>query len=311
MLTSGGFFIFVALRLFARVVLRQSKNHLASLMLTTTGKSTLMILGPHSKKQKMQFLLLIFLIVFYLPCEAIAASSQERYGRVIIGNFSPNAGMAKVIFDHWLHRARFTCRVCHVDIGFAMERGGTRMKASENMRGSYCGTCHNGKMLTYDGPVFSSCSIPANPNKMELCDSCHSLGKDIQKKYDFTSFSDKMPKSIFGNGIDWVEAERAQLISPKDYVQGVPVRKQAMLSQKDFSLESKTSWMGDIVFSHKKHTMWNGCEGCHPEIFIGVNRGSTKYNMFQIYQGEYCGVCHLKVAFPLQNCPRCHTKPVK
>jgi len=260
---------------------------------------------------RLQIILLISLAVGFPLSASGAVKSYDSYGRVVIGNYSPKSGMAKVVFDHWLHRAQFTCRVCHVDIGFLMEGGGTRMKAADNMKGYYCGACHNGKMQTYEGPIFKACSTPPNPDDVSRCDRCHSFGKNVQKKYDFAKFTAKMPKASLGNGVDWEKAESSGLINPKDNVQGVSIIKPAMPVQKDFSLDTKSSWMGDILFSHKKHSKWNGCELCHPDIFLGVSRGATKYNMMQIYGGEYCGVCHLNVAFPLQDCSRCHLKPVK
>src|SRR5512134_2593603 len=81
-----------------------------------------------------------------------------EYGRVIINNFSEKAGLAPVVFDHWLHRAKYTCRLCHVDIGFAMKAGTTGIKASDNVSGYYCGTCHNGKPGAGGNKVFESCS---------------------------------------------------------------------------------------------------------------------------------------------------------
>jgi len=69
--------------------------------------------------------------------------------------------------------------------------------------------------------------------------------------------------------------------------------------------------MPDIIFSHAKHTVWNGCEGCHPEIFMGVKRGATKYSMVDIFEGKYCGACHVAVAFPTIDCQRCHSRPVQ
>jgi c(7)-type cytochrome triheme protein len=48
-----------------------------------------------------------------------------------------------------------------------------------------------------------------------------------------------------------------------------------------------------------------------PEIFVGVKKGATKYSMVEIFEGKYCGVCHVNVAFPLIDCQRCHTKPVQ
>ena len=49
----------------------------------------------------------------------------SEYGRVTINNFSQQAGLPPVVFDHWVHRSMFTCRLCHVDIGFAMAAGAT------------------------------------------------------------------------------------------------------------------------------------------------------------------------------------------
>ena len=69
--------------------------------------------------------------------------------------------------------------------------------------------------------------------------------------------------------------------------------------------------MNEIIFSHKKHSAWSGCEGCHPEIFSGIQKGLTKYSMREIFEGKFCGQCHLNVAFPMIDCQRCHTKPVQ
>jgi c(7)-type cytochrome triheme protein len=238
-------------------------------------------------------------------------TSPELYGRVVIGRFSPGAGMSKVVFDHWLHRAHFTCRVCHVDIGFAMEGGATGLRAADNAKGYFCGACHNGKLLTYAGPVFKSCSTTPTAEEEKHCRRCHSLGSSARRRHDFATFAAGMPMASLGNRIDWEKAEEAGLITPKDFVQGISVRKGAMPARDDMSLESRGTWMGDIRFSHRKHSRWNGCELCHPDIFLGVKKGASSYTMMEIYGGSYCGVCHLKVAFPLQDCSRCHVKPVR
>ena len=47
--------------------------------------------------------------------------SAENYGMVYLNNYSRKAGVVPVIFDHWLHRAKFTCRICHIDIGKILE----------------------------------------------------------------------------------------------------------------------------------------------------------------------------------------------
>src|SRR5512135_1941964 len=87
-----------------------------------------------------------------------------EYGRVVINNASEKAGLAPVVFDHWLHRSKFTCRLCHVDIGFAMKAGATGIKAVDNMKGFYCGSCHNGKRTFGDNvQVFEACAKTAPP----------------------------------------------------------------------------------------------------------------------------------------------------
>jgi len=232
------------------------------------------------------------------------------YGKVVLNNFSERANMAPVVFDHWLHRSKYTCRLCHVDIAFAMKTGGTGIKAADNMKGYYCGTCHNGRMRDNDKPVFAACakSVAEDPSR---CDRCHSQGRNVKKVYDFYTYTEKFPKERFGNGINWEKAEEDGTIKLVDYLEGVSIKRTSLGVQKDFALGAKVKGMPEIIFSHKKHTVWNGCEVCHPEIFVGVKKGSTKYSMVEIFESKYCGVCHSTVAFPLLDCQRCHTKPVQ
>ena len=235
----------------------------------------------------------------------------ERYGRVIIKKYSAPSGLAPVVFDHWLHRAKYTCRLCHVDIGFAMEAGASRINAAANMKGFYCGACHNDKSIHEKEKIFASCSDSFTHEESARCDRCHSLGKNVKKKYDFETFSKGLPKILFGNELDWEEAEIKGFIKPLDFVEGSSIRRPPLKMDRDVPIESKAAWMPDVLFSHKKHAIWNGCEVCHPEIFPSTKQGAIKYSMFQIWDGEYCGVCHGKVAFPLSDCQRCHTKPVQ
>jgi c(7)-type cytochrome triheme protein len=255
----------------------------------------------------------IALVILVSTGEAHAwnRTSQSEYGRVVIRNHSKQAGLAPVIFDHWIHRSRFTCRLCHVDIGFAMEAGGTNITAATNREGFYCGACHDGKRYFDGRKIFAACSTDLPGEEAERCDRCHALGKKVMSEYIFTDFAQKMPKAAFGNGINWEEAESKGLIKLVDFLQGVSIQRQPLKAQRDFSVEVKASWIGEVIFSHKKHAVWNGCEVCHPEIFPSVQKGTVRYSMFEIAEGQYCGVCHDRVAFPLLECQRCHTKPVQ
>jgi c(7)-type cytochrome triheme protein len=251
-----------------------------------------------------------FFLVSLGDANGMVMPIPHDYGRVIIRNFSGQPGPGAVRFDHWLHRAFYTCRLCHVDIGFAMEANATGINADTNRKGFYCGSCHNGTRVHGVKKIFAACSRSGTAGEESRCLRCHSAGKKEGKEYDYASFTEKLPKRSVGGLIDWEEAEAQGVIQPIDFLPGVSVERPSLTAQKDFSIPS-SGWMSDIIFSHKKHALWNGCEVCHPDIFPSVKKGMLKYTMFQICEGQYCGVCHNHVAFPLNDCQRCHTHPVR
>ncbi len=250
----------------------------------------------------------VVLVIAAMP--AVVAASPDEYGRVVIGSRSRSSGLGPAVFDHWLHRAMYTCRLCHVDLGFAMEAGGTGIKSSDNMKGFYCGACHNGKRAYGDKKIFASCSDKPEEKNEGRCEKCHSTGGNVKRDYEFQRFTGKFPKTPQGRGIDWDRAEEEGIIKPLDVLEGVSVIKRPFPVPKDFTIESRSSWMPQIRFSHKKHSTWSGCELCHPEIFA-VEKGKTGYTMLDISGGAYCGLCHDRVAFPVADCERCHIKTVR
>ena len=235
-----------------------------------------------------------------------------EFGRIVINNNSAKIGLAPVEFDHWRHRDKFTCRVCHVDIGFAMKEGATQIKAADNMRGFFCGACHNGRLEVGGKTVFAACATDFSKDEVRSrCERCHVMGKNQKKEDDFYKFAEKLPKQRFGNGIDWEKAEEQGLIKPVDFLPGVSFKIASLSNQKEFAIGPKVEGIPEIIFSHKQHTNWNGCEVCHPDLFVGIKKGATKYSMMEIFEGKFCGACHITVAFPLTDCTRCHTKPVR
>ncbi|HYE25529.1 MAG TPA: c(7)-type cytochrome triheme domain-containing protein [Clostridia bacterium] len=260
-------------------------------------------------------ILAAFALILVLASPSLPQSFKKKrplpyeFGRVVLGSGSTRTGLAPVVFEHWFHRARFSCRVCHVDIGFAMKTGETAIKAADNMRGYYCGACHNGKMLSEGRPVFEACSKNATADDAARCERCHSSGKPLKLENEFAQFARPFPKERFGNGLDWQQAEELGIIQPADFVKGLSIKRKSLSIQQDFALDAKLAGMPDIIFSHKKHTVWNGCELCHPEIFMGVKKGASRYTMVSIFEGKSCGACHNTVAFPLMDCQRCHSTP--
>jgi c(7)-type cytochrome triheme protein len=237
----------------------------------------------------------------YLP--APPPEQPSDYGKVILDTHSSTTGPGAVVFDHWLHRSKFTCRVCHVDIGFAMKAKATGISASTNREGFHCGVCHDGKVLFNGRTIFASCSGDANDKR---CARCHSVGKKGVRTYEYKSFTKKFPKGVYG--VNWEAAESSRAVKPVDFIEGLSVKKAPIQNRKDFSIKAGFSWVNPIVFSHEKHSIWNGCELCHPEIFPSAKRGTIHYSMFSNIDGRYCGACHGKVASPLNNCEKCHPR---
>lgn len=252
------------------------------------------------------------LVVAVLAALSVAwkATPPHEYGMVTLEARSSAAGVPPVIFQHWRHRGAYTCRVCHIDIGFAMASGETRITAASNRAGQYCGACHDGRKPHRGKPVFPACSearaLPAGGD----CRRCHARLDAAEVRASYEAFVAEWPRLPSGH-VDWERAETDRVVRPADFVEGVSIQRGRLRMDKDVAIESRGSWMANIVFSHRKHAAWNGCEVCHPDIFPRTKAGATRYSMIQISGGEYCGVCHDKVAFPIGECERCHTTRVR
>lgn len=236
--------------------------------------------------------------------------APHSYGRVVLDNFASRAKAPPVAFDHFRHRARYTCRLCHVDVGFAMQAGQTRVSAATNRAGYHCGACHDGARTFAGKPIFAACSEEQPVPQVGACRRCHVEGaKGLAQQY--AAFSAELPKRPAGGHVDWEVAEANGRIRPLDAVEGVSIPRPPLKMDKEVALAARSAWMADVLFSHKKHAIWNGCEVCHPALYPAARQGSARATMLQISSGESCGVCHDKVAFPLAECQRCHVKPVQ
>lgn len=87
-----------------------------------------------------------------------ARPAMAEYGDVIMNNNSDAAGMRPAVFPHWFHRVRYSCKVCHADLGFKFKAGGNNIDMLKIMDGQYCGACHNGAIAW----------------SVENCNLCHS-----------------------------------------------------------------------------------------------------------------------------------------
>lgn len=221
--------------------------------------------------------------------------SPGAYGSIVLDRYTGRGKpMKAVVFPHWWHRTQFTCKVCHNDIGFPMKAGATDIKMADVFGGKYCGRCHNGDI------AFAPFT----------CDRCHSLGVDVEDNRDIEETLKDLPKAEFGNKVDWVKALREEKIKPKASIDG---KEEMWVFDKDIELPV-TKFLPhppDVLYPHKAHTEWLHCGSCHPSVFNMKAGGNPDMSMLKIISGKYCGVCHGKVSFPLENCFSCHSQPVK
>ncbi len=114
----------------------------------------------------------------------------------------------------------------------------------------------------------------------------------------------QLPNGKSGNYVDWVKALEGGKITPR-YDRLDPSVNPVVMDL-NIVREVKGS-MPDVVYPHKQHTEWLDCSNCHPAIFI-PQKGANNISMASIILGEKCGVCHGKIAFPIAECRRCHSK---
>ena len=115
---------------------------------------------------------------------------------------------------------------------------------------------------------------------------------------------DSLSKSKSGNRVDWVKALQGHEIAPR--YDRLSDDASPVVMDLNIVREVKGS-MPDVVYPHKQHTEWLDCSNCHPAIFI-PQKGANQISMASILLGQACGVCHGKVAFPVSECRKCHSK---
>lgn len=216
----------------------------------------------------------------------------ELYGAIVIDKNSRESKTGKpVVFLHWSHRTKYTCSVCHTDLGFPLKAGETDIKQADIEAGKYCGACHNGKT-----------AFGANE-----CLRCHSYDAGAAARMDDTLRD--LPKDDFGNKVNWVKALRDGKIKPAASLKGgkemAVVDLDVVIPPTKFAPHPP-----DVLYPHKPHTELLDCTSCHTAIFEMQKGGNPQMNMMKIISGQYCGVCHGKVSFPLQDCFRCHSQPL-
>jgi c(7)-type cytochrome triheme protein len=217
-----------------------------------------------------------------------------KYGNVVMRARSRKAGVAPVVFAHWSHRARYNCRVCHQELGFSMRLGDSGITRNQYLAGKFCGACHNGSIAftVADGPQAQ-------------CKRCH-MDDTHDLERQFAEFASSLPMAPFGNGIDWAAVLKNGTIKPVDVLDSSKAIQFPDKLKQPLKLGT-ASPRSDVAFSHRDHFDELDCSSCHPDIFNIKKKTTADFTMDSNIYGNFCGACHLQVAFPMNDCRRCHT----
>lgn len=143
------------------------------------------------------FVKAIFRLAVFLAVCVVSLEGKTEYGDVVLNNFSDEVGIRPVVFPHWFHRIRYTCKVCHDDLEFKFKAGGNKMKMSDIINGRYCGACHNGK-IAWD---------------IENCDLCHSA--ELGSKTKVHNSTQQRIQDVRGDGPKKKKTKKAPAPVPK------------------------------------------------------------------------------------------------
>ena len=234
----------------------------------------------------------------------------------ILGNFVlkanagkiKDAGLAPVLYPHWMHRILFECKVCHDSI-FQMKRWTNDITQEKIVAGKQCGVCHDGKMAFSAEEKCERCHLAGlpeaeklhNPEKvdqLQLAKSALSIGAkwDPEKLPGGT-----MPLDKF-KFIDFLELKKLDAFKP---ISSLDNSTKHETRDNTIRFVSKSQFLDDVLFGHKVHADWINCSSCHPALF-SEKLGETKIKMVEMSKGRYCGNCHGKVSFTFADCKRCH-----
>jgi len=215
--------------------------------------------------------------------------AAHEYGDLLIDRLSTKNQVKPVFFSHWSHRLRYSCRVCHWELDFAFIAGGTEMNEEDNRNGLFCGKCHDGVQ------VFGHTD--------DNCQRCHT-GKKESDPDRFVELTGALQRSKYGNKINWGAAVKSGRLAPAYSI--FKPNEEPLDFRKRLELKAEWPYVPPAYFPHDVHVKWLDCNNCHPDIFNIKKKGTEHFMMKYILDDKFCGVCHLRVAFPLNNCTRCH-----
>jgi c(7)-type cytochrome triheme protein len=267
----------------------------------------------------------------------------DEYGNMLINRTSEKNKVKPAIFSHWVHRQWHTCRVCHFELGFKYKLNATEITEEANRAGKFCGAagchddkteyggkvvfghikkedcekCHNGN-LRYGNDRFEEVKKKLPPDKYgNGIDWMKALEKGMIKPIHIVTMKPppdlKMVKLLRFKGA-WNVPLPPVAFSHKKHSRWLdcnnchpelfplPLDKEEKEGTKD---EKDPEKEPEKTGETKPQPNAEVKAETKPAKNVIKSLGE-KHQMMAIFKGESCGLCHLKVAFPINDCPRCH-----
>lgn len=203
-------------------------------------------------------------------------------------------------YPHRSHTQLLACGNCHPAI-FPLSRKATPsvITMAKIRAGEQCGVCH-GKVAFSVEKTCARCHTKT-PQRTDWHPS-EEPRKPIEQAASWESAARLLP--VTGGMPDWAKALTGEVIAPRPGID--PKAEEQPVFPLDVELVPADNRLFKVVFPHGTHTALLACTTCHSGIFQ-MAKGADPITMATIYAGQYCGVCHGKVAFAVPTgCPRCH-----
>ena len=244
--------------------------------------------------------------------ELMKWNKEERF----LGNFvmkehmteMEKAGVAPVIYPHWVHRIWFECKVCH-QAYFIMNRWRNKVSHKEIESGKQCGVCHNGKLAFGADKECDRCHLAGKPEAERLHhadkidhERIRQVASRLGAEWNYEKLPNgRIPVDRFGF-IDWLRLKEDGVFKP---IHSLNKNFKHEVRDNKILFKSKSK-LKDVLFDHKIHSSWINCSSCHPEVFRESLTNDVK--MVRMSKGKFCGYCHGKVSFTFADCKRCHSQ---
>lgn len=166
-------------------------------------------------------------------------------------------------------------------------------------------TADEGTLVASEREPENASPVSQSATEVELSPTVRSEPTEPEPRYaSYAELEAALPRDSMGN-LDFAKAAREGLIRPAPGT--TAETSEFPILPYDVRIDASIPNF-EVIFPHETHTYWLRCESCHPSIFQ-MKAGSNPMSMAQIFEGEFCGRCHGKVAFaPALGCPRCHPK---